>query len=229
MRGGFLLRTVEQITPSAWVRADSVPRRTAAGFTLVEVLVALVITSLLVSILMGALYYMYRVQDSLRREIVVREDELRSKAWFHEVLAGCLPADSASGAQFVGTARTLSCDSVAPLRPQLVTAPQRVTIALERGKEGENLVTYREQGNTESDSLVIARLPEGEGRFSYIGVQGKEVEQWPQNQNDPETLPRNIRLVVKTKNQEEVWQVSLRADPWLEPVFKNPFGIELPR
>jgi len=200
------------------------------GFTLIEVLIALLITSLLVSILMGSLYYLSRVQESLRNEIVVREAELRSKAWYSEVLAGCMPAESGSGAGFVGSAREIACDSTSPLRPRLVGVSLRVHLALRRGEDGRTQITYREHDSPESSAHVIAALGGGDAVFKYVGVSGQEFENWPPKINDPETLPRRIRLVTsEAPAGESEWGVTIRADPWLEPVFKNPFGMELPK
>ncbi len=197
------------------------------GFTLVEVLVALVITSLLVSILMGSLYYLFRVEDSLRDEIVVRESELRSKAWFGEIVGGCLPAEGGSGSEFVGRARELVCDTVAPLRPQEITAPQRITLSLQRGKDGSTELTYREQGGKPGQAAIIAVFPEGDFQFVYVGIKKNELDTWPLARKDPETLPRRVLLRIKTRQHGDVeWMALLRADPWLEPIFKNPFGID---
>ena len=231
------------------------------GFTLVEVLVALVITTLLVSILMGSLYYVFQVQDSLRAEIVNREHELRSQAWFRDVLAGCLPADLESGAQFVGSAQTISCDTNAPLRPQAIQGTERVTLTLRKNKNNENEVTYQEQSSQKNNSkapepTVILVLPSGDAGFRYLGVTGsgaaentgelgdmtytssfntnqtlddQEVDHWPRNANDLETIPRRIRLSIKNDTHEQEQLVAVRATPWLEPVIKNPFGFDIER
>lgn len=202
----------------------------AAGFTLVEVLVALVITSLLVSILMGLLFYVYRVQDTLRSEIVEREFQLRTRAWFSEVLAGCMPADGTSTAAFEGTALEISCDTLAPLRPQAILAPRRVTLTLRRGKNNENELTYSEQVNTPQSAAAFIILPAGDATFLFSGIKGEEKEVWPPVKNDLETLPRRIRLIVK--NSSDIvfeWLATPLADPWIEAVIKNPFGLELPR
>ena len=76
-------------------------RRTALhGFTLIEVLIALAITSMVVSVLMSSVFYGVKVQTAIRQELVEREQLLRSKTWFSELLGSCLPADAASGSAF---------------------------------------------------------------------------------------------------------------------------------
>lgn len=206
-------------------------RSRTAGFTLVEVLVALVITSLLVSILMGMLYYVYRVQDALRAEIVEREFQLRTRAWFSDILAGCIPADATNMA-FEGSSNKLSCDTLSPLKPQPILAPQRITLLLRQSDNGTNELTYVEHGdgNDEDQIQSLVVLPAGEATFLFSGVDQTEKPTWQPGNTNAETLPRRIRLVVK--NSSEIildWLATPLADPWLEPAFKNPFGFELPR
>lgn len=203
-----------------------IPQR---GFTLVEVLVALVITGMLVSILMGSLYYLFRVEDALRDEIDVRENELRSKAWLSEILGGCLPAAGGSGSEFLGTADEIRCDTSAPLRPQKVLSPRRVTLNLKKGDEGGTILTYSEEGSR-AEAVIIARFPEGESRFRYAGTKKSELDLWPPARNDPETLPRRVFIQIRTPGYDRLeWMVAIRAEPWLEPPVNTPFGAMVPR
>lgn len=205
-------------------------RKSQVGFTLVEVLVALVITSLLISILMGLLYYVYRVQDALRGEIVEREFDLRIRDWFGETIGACVPADSNSGNHFTGTATEISCDSLAPLRPQAPPSPQRITLLVRRNTNDKNELAYAEQGNGTGTPTPLLILPDGEAKFIFYDISGDEKDKWPITKNHPETLPRRIRLVVTHASSTVFdWLATPRADPWLEPMVKNPFGFELPR
>lgn len=90
---GFVSWGIRFVTSCEPLEGLKLKRNVALGFTLVEMLVALVVTSLLISILMGMLYYMSRVQDSLQGEVVIREAQLRTKAWFSELVANCLPVE----------------------------------------------------------------------------------------------------------------------------------------
>lgn len=206
------------------------PHTPSKGFTLVEVLVALVITSLLVSILMGLLFYVYRAQTSLRAEIVEREFDLRTRDWFSETLSGCMSAAGMSGNEFIGTQTEISCDSLAPLRPQRILAPQRITLSLRRNSNNQNELTYNQQGDNTSSGTPLTLLPFGEAQFIYYDTHGEEKTEWPVVMNNAETLPRRIRLVVKQSSKVVFdWLATPRADPWLEPVITNPLGIVLPR
>lgn len=205
-------------------------RSRTAGFTLVEVLVALVITSLLVSILMGMLYYVYRVQDALREEIVEREFQLRTRAWFSEILASCLAAEAGTKMAFEGSSKKISCDTLSPLRPQTTLAPRRITLMLRQSSTGTNELTYAEQGDSEDQGHSLIILPAGEASFFFSGMDQVEKSSWQPGDSTAETIPRRIRLAV-TNSSEIVfeWLATPLADPWLEPAFKNPFGLELPR
>lgn len=202
----------------------------ARGFTLVEVLIALVITSMLVSILMGLLHYVYRVQATLRSEIVEREFDLRVRDWFTETLSACMPADDLSGNEFIGHPTEISCDSLAPLRPQKILAPRRITLTLRRNANNQNELAYTQQGEPMPMTSALILLPPGEAAFVYYDLRGDEKKEWPIAKNHPETLPRRIHLIVRQSSEIVFdWLATPRADPWLEPPIKNPFGMELPR
>ena len=207
-------------------------RRTALhGFTLIEVLIALAITSMVVSVLMSSVFYGVKVQTAIRQELVEREQLLRSKTWFSELLGSCLPADAASGSAFEGGAEEITCDSLMPLQGRKFLTAQRIRLSLRAGTAQNQQLVYRQSG-TDPSGQVIAELPMGVAAFTYVGTNGVEVAKWPVMSNDPETLPRRIRLKVKGATGEWTdfeWSTSVRASPWLEPVLKNPFGIELPR
>ncbi len=207
------------------------PRIWQVGFTLIEVLIALAITSMVVSVLMASVFYGSKVQSGIRQELVEREQSLRTKAWFTEMLGSCLPADFESGAAFQGNAQEISCDSLMPLQGRAFLPAQRIRLSLRAGPANNTQLVYRQSGLADTDQ-VIAELPYPSAAFSYVGSNGKDVAKWPVAFNDPETLPRRIRLVSKPLAGEATgleWSVSVRASPWLEPVLKNPFGLTLPK
>lgn len=203
-------------------------RHASRGFTLVEVLVALVVTSLLVSILVSALYYMFRVQDSLQGEVVIREADLRAKAWFSEAVANCLPVEASMGTPFSGSSTEIKCETTAALNPVFNGAPAVVVFSLKRNDLGLMALTYHEPEYSSQKSHVLAEWISDEAGFRYVNTKGKEMDRWPRERGDPETLPRLVILSVKTSDEfPDVWAVALRNDPWLEELPKNPFGLIL--
>lgn len=201
------------------------------GFTLIEVLIALAITSMVVSVLMSSVFYGVKVQSAIRQELVEREQLLRSKTWFSELLGSCLPADSTSGSAFEGGPEEITCDSLMPLQGSKFLPAQRIRLSLRTGTAQNQQLVYR-QSSTDLSGQVIAELPMGVAAFSFVASNGVEVGKWPVMSNDPETLPRRIRLKVRGAAGELIdfeWSTSVRASPWLEPVLKLPFGLELPK
>ena len=198
----------------------------AAGFTLVEVLIALAITGMVVSVLMSSVFYGAKVQSGIRQELVDREQLLRGKAWFSEVLSACLPADAASGSAFEGEAQQIVCDTLMPLQGGKVMGSQRIKIAL-KGGSGQALQLIYSPLAGKAEPLVLSELPFSEGQFSFIAANRKVAPKWPLQINDPETLPARIELNLKDSSNPtaiSVWTASLRATPWLEPKARLPFG-----
>jgi prepilin-type N-terminal cleavage/methylation domain-containing protein len=216
------------------VNRSPLRRRYSRGFTLIEVLISLAITAMVVSVLMGSVFYGAKVQSAIQRELVDREKLLRAKAWFTEALGSCLPADAESGAAFAGTAQLIRCDSVMPLQGARFLPAQRVQWSLRAspnlGEAAGQQLVYRQAGA--ATEQVLFELPAGQAAFSYVGTDGNEVAAWPVVRNGPETLPRRIHLKVKAQGGDSAdfeWIASVRASPWLEQVLKNPFGMVLPK
>lgn len=204
-------------------------RRASHGFTLVEVMVALIVTSLLISILVSALYYMFRVQESMQGETVIREAELRARAWFTNAVAACLAIEEGSGVVFSGTATELRCETTAALSPGSAFAPTTVVFSLEKPKEtsGSVSLAYRELAQASEKAVVIASWSGKDAQFRYHDVAGKETETWSVSGTDLERLPVSVSLMVREASElKPVLQVALENSPWLEQKPKNPFGVE---
>ncbi len=207
---------------------DAGRRARQAGFTLLEVIVALVMTSLLVAILIGALYYVFRVQEMLQGEVVEREAALRARAWFVEVLQGCLPAEAGTPAALVGSAMQLRCETTTPLKPRRLSAPGQVRFGLQRAGDGDFALSYGEEAATAP--LTVAQWKASDAYFRYVDAAGEELAEWPPSRAEPEALPRLIKLVIKAADKtESVWLAAPGADPWLPPKAKNLFGMDLPK
>lgn len=200
-------------------------RRVQLGFTLIEVLIALAITAMVVAVLMSSVFYGGKVQSAIRSELVEREQLLRSKAWFVELLSTCLPSDATSTSAFSGTEQQVVCESLMPLRGNALLSSQRIMLALRSAPQHNLQLLYSAIGSAAAP-VVIADLPFISGQFSYYGNKGVEVAKWPLQINDPETLPRRVHLTLRAgvdSAPDAVWVVSLRASPWLEPKAAIPF------
>lgn len=201
------------------------------GFTLMEILVALAITAMVVSVLMSSVFYGVKVQSAVRHELTQREPALRARFWFTEVLSSCLPAESSSPARFVGVAKEVACDSTHPLQGQAQQSVQRVRFGL-REREGAPTELLYTPATADAAPVALTALPEGAAEFVYFDHQGQEVPKWPISGQELQSLPQRIALRVKPDAGEKFvleWPVSLRATPWLEPGTKLPPGFGLIR
>jgi len=202
------------------------------GFTLIEVLIALAITSMVVSVLMSSVFYGAKVQSAIREELVEREQSLRTKDWFTNVLGACVPADGLSGSAFEGRPHEVVCETLAPLQGKKFLPSQRIRISLRQGTERTTQLVYAPAA-VPTEEQVLMDIGDGSAEFAFLGVSGVEVPTWPVKPNDPETLPRRIVLKLKSRadpTSTEVWNVALLATPWLEPKGEalRPFGSERP-
>lgn len=202
-------------------------RRRQNGFTLIEILVALAITGLLISVLVSALFYLFRVQGTLHDEVVSREVALRGKAWFHDALTGCLPAQPVSLSAFHGSESELSCESTLAATPSPGGAPALISFRIRRGDNRTILLDYAEPGT--STQAEILSWQTDAAAFSYVDSKGKEHSDWPPPATT-ELLPRLVKLTVGDIEQPDlVWATAPRADPWPAPAPLIPPGMIAPK
>lgn len=202
------------------------------GFTLIEVLIALAITSMVVSVLMSSVFYGAKVQSAIREELVEREQSLRARDWFTNVLGACVPAEALSGSAFEGRPQDVVCETLAPLQGKKFLPSERIRISVRQGVERTTQLVYAPVA-APTEVQVLMDMGDGSAEFAFLGVSGVEVPNWPVKPNDPETLPRRIVLKLKGRadpSLTEVWNVALLASPWLEPKGEalRPFGSERP-
>ncbi|MGC3962581.1 MAG: type II secretion system protein [Rhodocyclaceae bacterium] len=106
-----------------------------SGFTLMEVLVALAITSLLMTLLMGANYYILRTQDTLAREAREGEQGMRALAWYRQLVGGLAPVGEEVADAFEGDERGFRAITLRPLRAETIVAPEAISLRFERDVE----------------------------------------------------------------------------------------------
>jgi hypothetical protein len=181
-------------------------------------LVAFAVTGMLVSVLMSSLFYIFRVQESVRDEVVVREQELRGRAWFREILSNCLPADDKTPLAFTGSPEEIRCESTGAIVPSPLPVITVITLSLAEQERGGVALRYRE-GDTGED-VDLARWETRDVEFRFIDSDGQEQDHWPPGKTPYEALPRQIRLLFDDRGgnrsaaMEIPWQVAVRADPW---------------
>ncbi|MBX3654345.1 MAG: hypothetical protein KF686_09175 [Ramlibacter sp.] len=195
-------------------------------------LVALAVTSMLVALLMGSLYYGTRVQAALADDLGAREKSLQRADWFAGSLRSCMPEEASTEARFIATESEIRCMTVAPLDAREIPSPQKILWALRKSSSDPRVteLTYQNLDVRGASPVLVYQFSAETVKFKFSGVDAGTVSSWPRSPDAPETLPRVIFLVVAQDGKESVAAaVPILADPWLEQERKNPFGMELPR
>lgn len=184
-------------------------RRKFGGFTLVEMLVALSVSALLVSLVYGAV----RVGQRSARALGVQttQAEVMRIGWqfLHDALTQARPvpdpSDPQSRTSFEGMAHTLSFVADMPAYMGL-GGLMRITLEIEDTDTGRQLVLSRQRFGTtmQEDSAERAVLVEELDTLAitYFGlVKGDGVPDWYGNWDDSQrTLPNLLRISVKPGN-----------------------------
>jgi prepilin-type N-terminal cleavage/methylation domain-containing protein len=200
--------------------------RTDRGFTLIEVLVTLVITSLLFGVLIAALVYGFRTQDALSSEVARQQATIRAQSAFFTLVGGALPADRGSARGFVGKEQAMAFEALAAAAPGSLTVPLRVSAGIVSTPER----VLRLEVQAGPIKTVAASWPADEAAFSYVDDTGAEHKTWPPVQAEGGLIPRQVRLTVRKNGAAVlVWVAAPQADPRIEPKPANPFGVELGR
>jgi len=197
------------------------------GFTLVEVLIALAITSMLISVLMSTLFYIFKVQESLYQETVTREQKLRGWSWFRIAIYGCLPLDENEPRAFKGSSKEVSCESNTAIIPGSRSVPLEISFQISNQNSGLVQLSYNQLNRAQTTPLPIQTWPASQAYFKYTDAAGQDLDQWPPPSRLPyETLPQLVKLFVGPPgNQEVIWIAPIGADPWMPQVQQLPPGL----
>jgi len=210
-------------------------RRRLGGFTLVEILVALSVSALLVSLVYGAV----RVGQRSARALGVHttQAEVMRIGWqfLHNALTQARPVPDPSDVQnrtsFEGAAHSLSFVADMPAHMGLGGLMQ-ITLEIEETPAGRQLVLSRRRIGTppQDDSVESAVLVEDIDTLSitYFGqAKGDGVPNWYGNWDDSHrTLPNLLQISVKPTDGP-AWP-ELIASPMMgaEPLQKSVPTVE---
>lgn len=186
--------------------APTSPRRRAAGFTLLEATVTLVIVSLLMTVLMQALSHSL----SLRTRLLRFQGEARiaslQEAWFRETLAGAQVDLADALGPLEGTPESLAYATPSPL---VATGLARVRWWIKSDAGGSTL-HYADPATAD---LVVVAGPLRQAAFAYLDREGKWQREWQPEPDGVEPLPRIIRFEAMTTKGALYWLVPLAVDP----------------
>lgn len=161
------------------------------GFTLVEILVVLILTSLITGILFQAMERMYRLQDRFGIELAYAQQDVMIKDWFRQTIEGLLPDYADGQNKFRGTARQLSGLTINPLNIHQYGAPSEFEWKLVFDpNEGSMHLVYTENGQAASMLSWAGNI----GRFIYLDSKGEAHETWPPPLGIWPQLPKQVQV-----------------------------------
>lgn len=188
-------------------------RRPAAGFTLLEILVVLVLTSLVVAILLQGLQQVYRLQTHFGAETFNAQQGAMRIDWFRSSANGIMPDYLDGKSRFKGTSRRMSGQTSAPLdAPEGALVPFVWRIEFD-ARIGETVL----RSGDGAESPVVLSWPGNDGRFLYVDQDGRDHDIWPPYAGKPATqVPLMIllemgetghgrRIVAVPRGPEKPW------------------------
>lgn len=182
--------------------------RRAAGFTLMEALVVLVIVSLAVGTMFQMLgaYRIARERVAAQAGALGREALVRS--WFTDSVHGLTPVPEAP---FDGDAGGFEGTTLNPLLAS-PGAPTRIGWSI-ADAEGGWVVRYEEDGS-ERWSLPVRSGTRP--RFAYYAADGREVAGWPPESGVQVALPASVALLLEDRSvvASVLGPLEPRVDPW---------------
>ena len=196
--------------------SDRIPAGT--GFTLVEMLVALILLGLVFLLLLSALQFATKAWNSSEESHTSRVVAVQSliRNLISEARPVMIEADESTPrhAMFIGGPTSLSF--VAPMPPYLgLGGFYEVTIALSEGNEVGGQVemswhAFRRTGPFSSDPLAEKHVTLLEGvtelNLAYFGKPHPgQPAQWYDSWRNVQVLPELVRIRVKLVGKDDVW------------------------
>jgi len=164
--------------------------RDQAGFTLFEVIVALVITGLISVVLIQGLGLVLAVRTSVAGKIIDLDQVILHRNFVLEPLRGIIPDYPDRPNVFTGSPRKLHGLTVRTLEERSGT-PTGFTLSLDYNSDrGETIVLYEEDGH---DPIEVMSWKGNDGAFSYRDHSGPWLDTWPTPSSFSQT-PWVIRL-----------------------------------
>lgn len=181
-------------------------RRHAAGFTLLEAMVTLVIVSLMIALLMQALVQVL----GMRERVVAYQRDSRTAAlqeqWFRDSVQGALvDLPDALGAM-EGDAEGFALVTASPLATGGIG---HVGWEIVQDGAGPALAHTDAEGNR----FEVIGGPLLDARFAYRSASGEWSSRWEPEEGATEVIPRLVRFTARGTRADIDWLVPLLVDP----------------
>lgn len=164
----------------------------SAGFTLLEMLVVLAITSMVFALLMESLQQAFRIQLKLNEVTSDSTSSALADAWFRDLIEGLQPGERLSPQVFKGESTVLSGLTLRPVSASNEGMPTLFTLSLVVDRQQQVTRLHYRDATLEAE---LHAFPSTEAHFIYQDDDGAEFEQWPPNRNDPPQIPALVRVV----------------------------------
>lgn len=180
------------------------------GFTLLELLVVLIITTLTTLLLFQGLGFVMQLREQLLNQFEEAHRGQIQEHWFRSSTAAIVPAyeDIPNPAIFKGEANQFKGLTIAGL-----DADHGVPVEFAWELNTENDVTTLIYRNAQKQGWAVLSWRGDLGKFNYLANDGQWHEQWPPNNFgvQPPQLPRAILFIGKRRETPMTWIVSIHG------------------
>ena len=182
------------------------------GFTLIEVLVALTVFSIMSALAYGGLNSIARTRGELARHEDAFRDLMRTVAALDRDLhlAVARPVRGNFGenlSAFSGTAETVELTRLGFANPQAEPRSnlERVTYGLDAGTLKRGHFAVLDRAPTTTPVFVDSKVKAQAFRLRYLDADNRWLDAWPPPQTtDPTLLPRAVQWRLRTQDPGEI-------------------------
>lgn len=188
-------------------------KQTSSGFTLVELLVALTILSMVLTLLGSSVRFGARVAETVESRIALNQEIYLVQRMLRRQLQQALPALGRNGNMQRGLDFKAASDRIEFLAPAVSRAIRpgtyRFTLRIDQPATGQGIgktlvMTYVREGfeldensGTAEPQEVVILSGFASGEFSYLGVTGRSGANWLPEWSHTSSLPGLIRLRIR--------------------------------
>ncbi len=179
------------------------------GFTLIEVLVVLIITSLIATLMLQGFRQVLDLRIRYLELGEAQDIQFLEQHWFATVCRGVVPGIKDGESRFKGDQRGFSGLTVGSLLGDL-GVPQPFRVWLDK-KERHYVLQYQEDKRAHKEMLAVLHSPQAS--FAYLDAQGKVVSRWPPPGASEDSIPRGITLTMRQGGgQTEFWTYGVLSE-----------------